>query len=168
MSSLYFYVPLLLFWCFINRRFIFFIIKAQSHWICSLFQQIHIIRIQTCIFHFQSSNNERILQQIYFQVCCKCQPFWTTFNQFFLPVIYVFIFFCRCVFVFTVHLQHAGKVPGQQPTGSQQPSSTIDNTGLVWSAALMAIRSLHHSVSQSSSLTEGFSHSSVCFPPHLT
>lgn len=57
----------------------------------------------------------------------------------------LFLFF---LFFFTVHLQHAGKVPRQQSTRSQQHSSALDPDRLIWSAALMPLKSLrkplHH------------------------
>lgn len=59
-----------------------------------------------------------------------------------------FFFFFSLLFFFTVHLQHAGKVPRQQSTRSQQHSSALDPDRLIWSAALMPLKSLrkplHH------------------------
>lgn len=56
--------------------------------------------------------------------------------------------FFSLLFFFTVHLQHAGKVPRQQSTRSQQHSSALDPDRLIWSAALMPLKSLrkplHH------------------------
>lgn len=70
--------------------------------------------------------------------------------------------FLLCTFLSTVHLQHAGQVPGQQPTRSQQPSGTLDNSGLIRSAALTSLRSVSHPtthpVSQSLSLIDAFLH----------
>lgn len=58
------------------------------------------------------------------------------------------VFFFFSLFFFTVHLQHAGKVPRQQSTRSQQHSSALDPDRLIWSAALMPLKSLrkplHH------------------------
>lgn len=58
------------------------------------------------------------------------------------------LFLFSLLFFFTVHLQHAGKVPRQQSTRSQQHSSALDPDRLIWSAALMPLKSLrkplHH------------------------
>lgn len=109
--------------------FVFLLLLTFSFYLFLFF-----VRVKICLLNPTQNVVSSIFEEWYLK---KVKP-WCELS---------FSFF-SLLFFFTVHLQHAGKVPRQQSTRSQQHSSALDPDRLIWSAALMPLKSLrkplHH------------------------